>query len=80
MNKTFESTFISEGDDDTEVISVLVTIGNMPIRIIVGYGVQENAQKEKKEKFWDHIEKEIIDAEKEEQGIILQMDEMLEKA
>ena len=74
VNKIFESTFISEGDDDTEVISVLVVIGSIPIRIIVGYGVQENAQKEKKEKFWDHIEKEIVDAEKEEQGVILQMD------
>ena len=37
VNKMFESTFLSEGDDDTEVMSVLVVVGNIPIRIIVGY-------------------------------------------
>ena len=70
----FESTFINEGDDDTEVMSVLVVVGNIPIRIIVGYGVQENASKEKKDKFWDFIEKEVVQAELEDQGLIIQMD------
>ena len=70
----FESTFINEGDDGTEVMSVLVVVGNVPIRVIVGYGVQENATKEKKDKFWEFIEKEVTDAESEEQGVILQMD------
>ena len=51
VNKMFESTLIREGDDDTEVISVLVVIGNIPIRVIAAYGVQENALKDKKDKF-----------------------------
>ena len=55
VNKMFESTLVNEGDDDTEVISV----GDIPIRIIVGYGVQENASMEKKNKFWDFIENEV---------------------
>ena len=70
----FESTFINGGNDDTEVMSVLVLVGDIPIRIVVGYGVQENATKEEKEKFWDFIEKELIQAEREEQGLIIQMD------
>ena len=74
VNKKLESTLLNEGDDDTEVMSVLVVVGDMPIRVIVGYGVQENATKEKKEKFWDFIEKEVTEAESLEQGIILQMD------
>ena len=41
VNKMFESTLINEGDDDTEVMSVLVVVGNIPIRIIIGYGVQK---------------------------------------
>jgi hypothetical protein len=72
--KMFQSTFIKEGDDETEVMSVLVVVGDIPIRIIVGYGVQENATKERKEKFWDFIEKEVIQAELENQGLIIQMD------
>ena len=74
VNKMLESTFINEGDDETEVMSVLVVVGDMPIRVIVGYGVQENATKEKKDKFWDFIDKEVSEAESLEQGIIIQMD------
>ena len=74
VNKKPECTFFNEGDDDPEVMSVLVVVGNIPIRIIVGYGVQENASKEKKDKFWDFIEKEVVQAELEDQGLIIQMD------
>ena len=74
VNKCLESTLLNEGDDETEVISVLVVVGDIPIRVIVGYGVQENASKEKKNKFWDFIEQEVNQAELEEQGIIIQMD------
>ena len=74
VNKVFESTLISQGDDNTEVMSVLVVIGEIPIRVIVGYGVQENAPKKKKEDFWEYIENEIIEADKEEQGVLIQID------
>ena len=50
VNKIFESTLISEGDDETEVISVLVSVGHVQLRVIVGYGPQENAVRDKKEK------------------------------
>jgi hypothetical protein len=71
VNESLEFTLLNEGDDETEVISVLVVVGDIPIRVIVGYGVQENASKEK---FWDFIETEVNQAELEEQGIIIQMD------
>ena len=70
----FESILINYGNDDAEVISVLVKVGNIPIRVIVAYGVQENAPKEKKIIFWDFIEEEIRQAENENQGVIFQMD------
>ena len=41
----------------------------MVITFIVGYGPQEE-----KDKFWEYIENEVIQAEAEEQGIIIQMD------
>ena len=74
VNKMLESTLIKEGDDDTEVISVLVVVGNIPIRVIGAYGVQENASKDKKEKFWNFIEEEVRQAENNGEGIIIQMD------
>ena len=55
-------------------MSVIVVIENIPIRIIVAYGVQENASREKKDKFWDFIEEEVCQAETENQGVIIQMD------
>ena len=56
------------------MISVLVVVGNIPIRVIVGYGPQENALVEKKQKFWSFLEEEINQAEIEGQGVLLQMD------
>ena len=74
VNKIFESTLLNEGDDETEVISVLVVVGDIEIRVIVGYGPQENALREKKEKFWDFIENEVVQADSEHQGVIIQID------
>jgi hypothetical protein len=51
--------------DDTEVMSLLVVVGDIQIRIIVGYGVQDNAPKEKKDKFWEYIEKDFSQKAKE---------------
>ena len=74
VTKKLESTFVTNGNDDTEVMVALVTVGKISIRVIVGYGVQENASKEKKDAYWDFIEKEIVEAENENQGVIVQMD------
>ena len=74
VNKIFESTLLNEGDDETEVISVLVMVGSTAIRVIVGYGPQENASKDKKEKFWEIIENEVVQAESEHHGVIIQID------
>ena len=74
VNKDLESALIREGDDDTEVISVKVFMEKIPIRAIAAYAPQENEVKEKKEKFWDFLEKEADDAEIEGDGLIIQMD------
>ena len=74
VNKDLESALIREGDDDTEVISVKVFMEKIPIRAIAAYAPQENEVKEKKEKFWDFLEKEADDAEIEGDGLIVQMD------
>ena len=45
---------------NVEAIVVQVVLGNIPVRIIVAYGPQENALKEKKEMFWEFLEDEAI--------------------
>ena len=69
-----ESTLINEGDDDTEVLSVKVFLEKTPVRAILAYAPQENALLEKKEKFWDFLDKEVNNAEIEGDGLIIQMD------
>ena len=51
VSKEFESTLITEGDDETEVVSVKVFLEEFPVRAVAAYGPQENALKEKKDKF-----------------------------
>ena len=74
IENNIESTLIREGDDSTEVLSIQIVLGNLPIRIIVGYGPQETDDIRKKTLFWSFIENEINEAEAAEHGIILQMD------
>ena len=74
VNKTVESTFVNEGVEDIEILSVKVILDKMPLRIITAYGPQENAKREKKNKFWDFLEQEVNSAEFVEEGLILQMD------
>ena len=71
--KEIESTLVREGDDNIGVTVVQVYIEKLCIQIIVGYGPQENATKEKKEQFWEFIEEEANKAELEDHGLIIQM-------
>ena len=41
VDNIFESTLINEGNDYTEVV-----VGEVPIRVILGYHPQESAEKE----------------------------------
>ena len=74
VHKNIESTLIKEGDDEVEIIAVQTVLGKIPTRIIVGYGPQENALVERKNKFWDFVENEVTEAEALDHGIIFQMD------
>ena len=74
VHNDIESTLVREGDDEKEAIVVQIEIGNKEVRIIVAYGPQENAKKEKKEAFWKFLEEESIKAELLGHGLIIQMD------
>ena len=74
IDKNIESALIREGNDTTEVIVIQIILENMPVRLVVGYGPQENALKERKDAFWDFLEEEAIQADSENQGLIIQID------
>ena len=72
--KDFESTLIREGNYEVEAMSVNIVVGGITIRTVLGYGPQENAKKERKDKFWEFLEHEVNQAELEETGLIIQID------
>ena len=74
VNKNIESTLINEGEEGIEILSVKLQMGGKQVRIVTAYGPQENASIDKKNNFWEFLEKEMNDAEFEEEGLILQMD------
>ena len=74
IDKEIESTLVREGNDDVEVLVVEINLNVISIRVVVGYAPQENALVEKKDIFWKFIEEEVVKAEINQQGFILQMD------
>ena len=66
--------YISEGDDDAEAITVEIWVGGFPIRLICGYGPQEGDKSLRKETFWKYINEEFHKARADGAAIIIQMD------
>ena len=66
--------WISEGDDDCEAITVEIWVEGFPIRLICGYGPQNYDQQYRKNKFWDYLDKEVKNASNNGSACILQMD------
>ena len=74
VTEALKPVWISEGDDNTEVLVVEVDITGFKIRCVGGYGPQEYDNVDKKKAFWDRLSSEVDDALEEERGFILQMD------
>ena len=71
---SLDPSWISEGDDDIEAITVEIWVNSFPIRLVCGYGPQEYDKNERKLKFWDYLNKEVTSASKEGAAFVLQMD------
>ena len=65
---------ISTGSIDSEILVTQILAGSQKIRIINGYGPQEQEVSEKISTFWQDVEKEIINAKDDECMILIQMD------
>ena len=71
---SLEPSWISEGDDDCETITVEIWVAGFPIRLVCGYGPQDYDKNERKVKFWDYLNKEVDNASKDGAAFVLQMD------
>ena len=65
---------ICSGSNEAEILVVQIVVGKYKIRVINGYGPQENENKEKVYLFWQQFEKEIINAKIENCLILAELD------
>ena len=74
---------VNEGDDESEALTVQISVNNLEIRCVVGYGACESDrqakkldtnQHDRKLKLWEFLENEVIEAENKCQGLVIQMD------
>ena len=66
--------FISEGDDQVEVLVVQIRIKDLHVRVINAYGPQECDSQERKSLLWARLQTEVTDAAEANCAVFLQMD------
>ena len=71
VHRDLRSVLIAQGDDEVECLAVEVLIYDFPIRIITAYGPQLNDSSERKQKFWEFLEREADNADKAGAGFVL---------
>ena len=69
-----DPSYLSEGNDEAEALTVEIWVEGFPIRLIRGYGPQEYDKKERKEAFWNYLNSETQKAQQDGAGLIIQMD------
>ena len=72
--KDLHPVWVAQGDDEVECLSVEIWIDDFPVRVVTAYGPQLCDKLERKQKFWDFIEREASSALEKGAGFILQMD------
>ena len=69
-----EPSWISQGDDNTEALTIEIWLNSFPVRLVCGYGPQEYDSKERKDGFWEYLNEQVQKAATEGTGLIIQMD------
>ena len=65
---------ISNKEDENEILTIQVDVGKYKLRIINGYGPQEDDDNNRILGFWQEIEAEIIDAKDNDCLVLVEMD------
>ena len=74
VQKEIQAWKVREGDDSVECLSVVVSFCNLDIRTVVAYGPQMRDSMERKDGFWSYLDQEVIEANNNNMGLIIQMD------
>ena len=74
VHKDLNPHLIEEYNDPFELLVVEVVAGNKDIRIITGYGPQENWDEERRLPFFRTLEEEVIKAANAGKSVIIEMD------
>ena len=72
--KELNPVWVREGNDLIEALSVEISLKKMRIRCCVAYGPQENSSVMKKEAFWNYLDTEVSEAERNGSGLIFHFD------
>ena len=66
--------WIKDGGVETEALTVKISIKQLCIRITNAYGPQEYDSEDKKHKFWNYLDFQLIECEKEGTGCMILFD------
>ena len=72
--KTVNPVLISEGDTDMEILVVQIKIGDIPVRLINGYGPQETDSEEQRLQFFARLDEECQKAKDDNVEVIMELD------
>ena len=72
--KELQASWVREGDDKVESLSVDIFLKGIKIRCCVAYGCQETDSVDRKEAFWNYLNEEVAIADETDSGFILHFD------
>ena len=74
VRPSLEPTWVNEGYKATETLSVVINVEKRKIRMCVGYGPQNVASDEVKNKFWEYLSNDVSEAKANNEEYFLEMD------
>ena len=65
---------IRQGDDDTECMTIQVSVGHLNMHCVVGYGPQLTDSSDRKNKFWNYLDQSVEAAKAQNAGLVIEVD------
>ena len=73
-HKSLKPVLIEEYSEEFELLVIEVKLGNKDIRVMSGYGPQENLSKEERLSFFAKLEEEVVKAKMNNKEVFIEMD------
>ena len=72
--KQLKPSWVREGDENVEALSVEIFVQSMKVRCCAAYGCQESELLEKKLAFWNYLDEEVAQASASGAGLVIHFD------